>query len=508
MTSGGPMITRLPGARLLLGALALLAACGDAEFQISDREYFPSEEEVAAPEGVTLDESGALRVVVEPVTEQAPEGLLLPQTFGPYPDARNLTLLVRPAIVLSGTIDATIPDPWPAVLPTLPVPVSGDALFQSTNGRQWSTKVADGVFSVDLPPGLWSMVVEPDHPLVPAWAAPLDLTNSVERSFPAPEGAPVWGQVLAADGTPTPEVRVDLASWDGTVQRTTRTDEDGWYEFRALPGAHRLTLRPDEGSRLPRLHAPLTVDGEEGTRVDLAWKNQTLVNVTLRLVDEEGRGLRGIPLRLSSGRLDAYATDAATSEVELVSGSGGVVDTRVLPGSWRIEVQPDADTPRSPRAIDGVVIEGNTDLGTITIPPTRTSEVLILDVEGFGLPRAKITCREVLGAKRTFVGTSDEDGVAAIVLPDARVDCWIQPPSDRRDAPNARRRFDSPADPTVRLGEGSLLQGVALVELDGRRRGLSRAVVRVIDSQDNLLAQTLTDDEGSFSVRLEEPSSR
>ncbi len=491
---------------LLVPSLGAVSGCASSEVALGG-----SRGDVDTDAPADVDDTGLfedtptqLRLVVEPASETAPEGLLLPQTFGPYTDARNITAILKPAVDVSGTASAFIPDPWPGVLPGASEFLDGVLrLSVPATGRRWETEILDGAFFLTVPPGAWVATVFPDAALVPIWTESVDLGVATELTLEAPDGLPVWGQVTTGGGSPATGVTVSIVDLEGVRGPHTVTDDQGWYELRAPAGLATVEVSPVTGSRLPTLRATPIVSSEDGARTNLAWANTGTVAVALRLVDEDDQGLGGMPLSLRSERLDGYGAGNASWSVELTSDSRGFVDVRVPPGAWRLEVGPE-DAPRSSRALDGVSITEDIDLGDILVPLLDPTPITVASHAALPLVDAALTCRERIGRQRTFLGRTGEDGTLDLALPDGvLVDCFVSPPSDRDDLAPRRVTLTGGVAVGLTLGPGEILQGQVLVDNDAGPRAEALAVVRVLDDDGNLLAQTLSDESGAFQVRID-----
>lgn len=450
----------------------------------------------------------SLRIVVEPALEDADEGLILPQTFGPYEDARDFTLVLQPAVTFAGRVNATIPDPWPGLLPSDPVQPDGEILlFSTSTGRRWETALFDGTFSTQVPPGVYTRHVLVSQALVPSFFERIDVSGDTNVVVDAPEGLPVWGRVIEGSGLPAVGVSVSIRTAIGERGARTTTDTQGWYELRAVSGPATLEVQPATGLRLPTLDTPILVDREGGARVDLAWANTGTIAVSARVTTVEGVAIPNLPMRLSSTDLVGYDLDAASWSVDASTDSNGFIDARVPPGTYTLSARPDADTPFTARAVSGLDLTDDADLGDVLIPGLLTTAVRVRAPSGESLVDASLTCRELGGRQRTFLGRTGPEGDAAMSLPDAVVDCLVTPPPSYADAlAPTRVRRDAVDLATVDLPVGEALAGTIVVEqADGGRRPEPFAVVRVLNDDDQLLAQTVTGNDGAFEVRVDIP---
>jgi len=497
---------------LRLLALAAIAGCA-SEYQGQTADM----DDGAGPEDTLdtfvgdtgLDLAGPrLRIVVEPAVEDADEGLILPQTFGPYLDAREFTLVLQPAISLDGTISASVPDPWPGILPQTPVLPRGEIqLVDTTTGRRWETEVADGAFATLVPPGAYTLHALLDEALVPSWYERVDLPVDTTLALDAPEGVPVWGRVLDGLGLPAGGVDVALRTAIGEVGARGVTDAEGWYELRAVTDAATLEVQPPVGRRLPTLARPVLVDFDGGANIDLAWANTGTIAVSARLTTLGDAPIPGLPLRLSSDVLSGYDAGAATWSVDLATDSNGFVDARVPPGTYTLSTRPDVDTPFTARTLVDLDLDGDVDLGDVRIPGLLDTAIRIRGTDGGLLVDAVVSCREVDGRQRTFIGRTGPDGAADMTLPDGIVDCLVTPPPSAASRLAPTRVLEDAIDlVTIELPPGETLSGSIVVEqADGARRPESFAVVRVLDEEDQLLAQTVTGNDGTFVVRVDVP---
>ena len=500
------MTARGPLSRAALAVVGVLAGCAGNGIALSgDVDADGTVAEVDS-DGVDLATDASWYVRVEPSEADPPEGVLLPQAYGPFVDARQLTLALRPAVRLRGTAIASVTERWPGVLPTTPIAVDGSVRFiQESSGDVVTAPLIDGAFTVDAPPGSYIAQVLPTQALVPVWRVPLDIVDDADLRWEAPDSAPVWGQVTDANGQPVPNARVQVLAPTGEAGARTLTDADGWYELRAVVGAYRVVVsHPTD--RLPALLGDAPVEDADGARADVSWSDRALTAFSLRLTTPDGEPIASLPVALTSETLDGYLPGAARFSVEVNSDSRGFVDALVPPGAYRVEVAPGANVPFAARVRDAVEVRDGVGLADLVVPAFRDVALPVDDPNGVAVGGAVLACRETAGQLRTFNLRADDDGVLRGALPDTVLDCLVAPPGSRRDLASQRVIEPLATLQAFTLRGGTALSGaITVVGPAGIARPAPFAVVRVTTRAGDLLAQTVTDDRGSFAVRVELP---
>ncbi len=498
------LLALTPLASLALTSLVLSSAgCSDAA--MTSAENAGSYDE-SADSGAIASASPALRVDVRP---QGSDGYL-PQSFsllGGH-DWTNVKFQLAPTITVWGRVtgfdaspyrDISVPgEPDTPVLAEISVTrddtIAGGTLNSDENG-QYALQVPRG--------GSYQLSVLPIHPTeLPFLIERATFHENTTRDFDLGYGSPIYGMVTDSDGSPLvdpPLVRLLDAQTD-IAGPATQSDASGHYMLRANPGDYTLQVLGDDGDYLPTIELDVTLD-EEGLSeldVDVGYIEPFFVSGTLTSPDGD-RIFDGI-VRFSSQIL---ADTPGVSVVETRTNSSGRFAAQLLPGEWTaVFIPPYApDGVSSPLTMDMTVSDDNLSLGSIMLPPRVTFDGRITDMFGDPVPYARVTARELYYNGATYTATADERGDYTLDVPDAGIEIIVTPP----DAELAVARFlvSAPADSTsdFALNRGRALTGQVVGDGDAPA---PFALVELVGPSGEIWASTLTDDQGTFTVRIDQ----
>ena len=524
-------MSRVP---LLILSLATLAGCA-----AEGRNYA---EDVALQPGEwddATDIEGQVRIDVYP-----PEALdtvrgpvsLRSQTF--VEDVRRdleVSLVLTPAVTISGTVTGTALTPWPsAEVPTVDDVLANAALRFGLGGTAQQPRTetdADGRFTVAVVPSdiAYDLAVIPETTDVPLRIERVTIDGSTqELDLHLVAGVPVWGTVTDPDGAPLTNIELTAVGPTGLESAPTTSDVRGRYELIVAPEqAYTVVARPIGVRVLPDVRVATGVVSASGIRADVPFSGvasnpMTGVVSLQRLVDgeeiEQPVSEGAVRVRIISQSLDGYADGEARFEAELgTNGSGRF--TEIAPaGFYRVEVAPQALDGPSPLVVEGVRVgSGNTTttVNGLSLSRKTARQGRVLDEDGTPVGLAQITCTELGFAERSFSTTADPEGGWVMSLPDTPVRCAVTPPIELAGAlavtwqrMEDEELFTEDAEWTLRIREGSVLSGQVRSRGEARLSApdiaeVASAVVEVLDSSGNLLGVAITDSNGQFRMRID-----
>ena len=505
------MSTRWPHPMPSLLPLAVLGlvACGSADKAGGDST-------AGAKEGGTaLTVSGLVLEVVPTDVAMSLDAVVLPQSVpvdavlevGSRDRDLGTVRLVSP-VTVGGTVVGL---PSPVVVPVAslpgqeqPSPVTGEIrLLHDSSVQSYRAPLVEGVFGLDIiPEPDYRVALVPDDPLLPLSFADLSAdADTPSLRFDIGSGVPIYGFVTT-DGQPVAGATV-VAEQEGVPSAAATTDARGFYELRVSEGDATVRCRGRDPSIDPELvitDAPIPASG---LRRDFTYPASARVLVEGRLQDLDGRPLdAAVEVRFTATSLDGLETQEAQFETTDVTGDQLL--TRVPPGVYDIEVLPPADgagATYSPIRLEDVVLEAETDLGTLVLEPTRSIEGTVADPSQQLVPRVAVACREDGFGRRSYTTVSDTDGRFSLDLPQVPVTCAFTPPVELTSVALTRRSFDARdnANPSFTLASGQTVGG--RVTRDGE--GEQLVVVELRDRDERLLGSALTDEDGNWTMQVD-----
>jgi hypothetical protein len=322
----------------------------------------------------------------------------------------------------------------------------------------------------------------------------------VSLQAPQTTGAVIRGRVVAGDtGAPIKRAVVTISGAKGGVQKSVETDDDGRFEFTALPAdSYRLGAVPGAtrgqylalryGGRDP-MDAGTRIDVVEGQRVERADivlpRSAVIVG---RITDESGEPLArvpvyalqvrgGQPVRLSN--LSDTTDDLGQFRLFGLMGSDYLVAADIRPGgataggeSWGFVTTYHPGTPSRAEALRVRVKPGEEAAADIRLLRTRLLRIsgVVLNRRGEPVPEASLTIvrRELTSQSAQGGTTVDADGRFAIAnLPpgDYRLLVRDRSPANEAAAVKAFAAADVRLDAadvndiTLVTGPGTTVQG-------------------------------------------------
>lgn len=493
----------------LIASLSLAAACMPDSNLAADGDRSDETGVDALDPSADVSE---LRIDVYPApdlyadAEGAPT--LLPQTFDVDLAGENRFELLAP-VLLQGLVSGTAISPWlSADLPGSTEPIAAAIQLAQARGVQGAATSTDaeGRFGVLVAPGRgYQLAVVPDRADVPLWVDTVDVMSDTTLPVAIPGGSALWGRVLTAEGGPFAEAAVRAVHASGVAGPWTRTDADGNYVLRVAPGLWTLQSQGRQNGRDPLVSIGEIEVDTVGAQVDLRYGPLAAHGVGGTVTSPSGPVV-GATVRLTAQSLDGYEHPAALT-VEVSTNAPGNFDTRVPAGTYAVEVLPARGVALSPRALTGVRVTSDTDLGTMLLSRFSRAQVAVVDPAGVPVAGASVQAIEAGHGRRSFTAVSDDLGLAEIDLPDVPLEIALIPPSNRPDlALSWQSATGGEAMPAqLVFPEGQQLTGRIEHREGARVRGVQAAVVEIIDLHGVLRGVAVTNADGDFNATIAWP---
>jgi len=272
---------------------------------------------------------------------------------------------------LSGQLKDPFTAPAPAVQVRLHDPWSGEEIFNIRNQTD-----ATGSFDLVVAPGFYDLWLIP--PRGASWLPRFLSGVSLDASLALPpvtldSGSLATGRVLSG-GDPAEGVDLDFTTSLGGIEALTpkdNTDQNGDYSIAVFPGTYDLYFDPPP---------PMGLAPAELPNVNLST-SATVPNVSL----QPGRVVSGVVR-------DGLANPVAGTDLDflsIASGNempssrdhsdiGGTFAATVAAGVFDIEFNPPAGSGLGQVVLTGVTINGNVNLGTVTLPAATAATPTIV----------------------------------------------------------------------------------------------------------------------------------
>ncbi len=497
-------------------AVLLLGGCAEYALNTSDELAAPAE----GDETAELDFSDVqLRLDVLPALTSTSTPLLA-QSFWleEQDDWLALTASLQPTVTISGEVLGFAANPY-GIEPTVPgqsdVPVIGQVQLQQLDTIVESSIQTDeaGQFLLELPAGTgYRLAILPTDPIELPIAIEDGLTFNADTDLGSIEldyGDPVYGTVTNSSGDPV-DCLVRLIDASTNISGPTiETDEDGFYMLRAEPGSYLVQIEPGTGMVLPTVQNAVSFEPEVGgvnLDIDIGTINPVLVSGIPRTPD--GHPLSSAIVRFTSHGL---AEAAGTMTVETNTDQSGIFRAYILPGDWTIEIIPPVEesSVASPLELSQTFAAGSdVNLGSLALPERVEVRRLVVDTWGSPAANVQVTFQEQGFDNAYYNVYTDQNGLLEVTLPDVALDVVLTPTQDNESAITHRELLNPSVSPdasdedevveTWSLSSGRLLSGI--VSRPDGEEGIS--VVEVRDADGTLYGSTITDTQGSFTLRI------
>ncbi len=419
----------------------------------------------------------------------------------------EVQIFLNPTVEITGTIVGYQANPLHAEVPGAdqqPVAATVRLARPGTITGSTTQTLEDGAFSLRVPAaqGYTFSVVPEDGSRLP-FMVELGVNVSQGEDFGIIDlgyGTPVYGRISTSDGAPVEGLVVQLTEAQSNVEGPeTRTDATGHYLLRADPGQYVLRSQGAAGAVVPTLETAVEVeDGGVDVALDLGNIERTLVSGQV-LSGRTGAALKDVAIRIESTNLQG--TDGSLV-IETDTDGDGLFGRQLLAGRWAATFIPPFDSAYGGLVeefevgVDGAVLE----LEPLELPERVVLEGVVVDATGTPVPQAAVNAQEEGFDGYIFSTLTDDDGGFAIEVTPVPLEVTVSPPT--ADHAVTKRSIDG-ADGfiTLQLEEGDLLAGT----IESASGPTAFALVEVRAASGDLLATTLTDDRGAFSVRVGAP---
>ena len=451
--------------------------------------------------------SDYLRVDVYP-SDQNPD--LLPETHILDGDWEGLSLSMSTPATYAGMVwgydaspyfDISVPGSFIPIEAMVSVYKAGTIMSASAH----TDAMEDGAFRLRLPRADdYTLAVLPVEPT----QLPLLITQGVSiRSDVSDElieldyGAPVYGRI--ANGTGLELGALELELWlrdpvTGSVGPKVSPDDAGYYQLRAMPGhSYQVVLAGDTGELVPTTRQDVVVESDEGAEVNFQIGAFESVGVSGQGVTAaNSSAVEGATVRFTS--LELYDFPDGELILDDITSSRGEYRLAVLPGRYMVEFIAPASMGLSPaQVILAASHDGDGDDFDVQLEGLYTIESQVLGPGGQALAGVTVVATERGFDGYTYTATSDEGGYFRIDVPMVKLQFLLNPPEGQASVTYIEAPVeDFPS--IIMLERGDTIQGSILHKDDP----VAFAIVEVRDSEDQLYATTVSDDNGEFQVRV------
>ena len=437
---------------------------------------------------------------------------LLPQSYqlDGISDYVGLDISLQPTVILSGTIQGY------DINPTSDILVPGQAQF--VEGRvelRQNNSIAgvvgyssiDGSYSLEAPAGEYDFLISPIFPsnLPFHITEAISLTNNDTLDVEISPGRPLFGSVLAGSEPLTDALVQVFDSQSNTPSAQYNLNEDGEFRIRIPEDRDDLRIelyRLASDAPIPTVveEVQLSEDSEYFEwRTDIGPLNE--VKVSGRLKHPSG----GIYQERALIRFKAIELDQNNGEltIETNNDTNGRFRTDLLPGRWSVSIIPPfgEDTTVSPTELELIVEEDNdVQMEDITLNESIRITGNILDPQGLPASGVIFSCKEDGFDQHVYSTSTDTEGQFSLDLPPSPCLATLTPIGG--NAAIQSFYFSAPSDEQqyeLRLESGTEISGSILFE----NAVVPFALVEIRDDENNLLASTLSDNDGRFNLRLD-----
>jgi hypothetical protein len=411
---------------------------------------------------------------------------------------------------LSGEVVGYDAAPWYAVeVPGSTVPVKARVSL-SKPGTIMAASVtsdadADGAFSLRLPsssgyvfsvvplePALLPMLVEQDYLLA---------ADHIGERIDLGYGAPVFGRVLDDAGQTFPGLSTTVRVREpetGIESTPVAVDETGAFQLRVQSGtSYEIILAGSVGDIVPTYRQTVMVENEDGAQIDFALGSLEPVEVSGRVLADDGSvAVSNATVRFTA--LELRDHPGGELVVDDVTSSRGEFRVALLAGRYKTEFIAPVSWELSP-ALETVDIAAGSPVQDLDQRLEALSPVScqVLGPTGRGLAGVSVVATEEGFDGYTYTTITAEDGRFALDVPATKLHFALTPPEGEA----AVTYLEVPVEdfpPIIMLDQGDVISGT--VQHDGEP--VAWALIEVRNSEEQIYATTLTDEDGGFEVRV------
>lgn len=461
----------------------------------------------------TVDESFYLTLAAEELRlDITPLGddSLQPQTWTPGTQVGwgSLDVTMRAPITLNGSVEGYVSTPTGITVPgeveaieayvyaTVPGSIQGDAAASDPNG---------GDFTLTLTPSDdYTLGVVPVDARLPFQVFTEQSLQSTADSdlldFFLEGSSAVHGFLYDHEDEPVEGALVRLVHRESGIEGPVSVADAGSYLVRGMPGVTYDLKVYGEGAidPIPTVVIEDVTVGEDPTWLDVdlgdisntAWSN--------KIVDQEGKGVEDVVVRLTSQSLDA-ANGSLT--VETTSDNNGLFTAFILPGTWKAEYIPPIDSQLSPVEAEITATVNTVPVKDVQLPPRVPVSFTVFDSQLGPIPDCSVTIQEVGFSHNSFAAVTNDNGQVDMVVSDVPIKVTLIPPANAGRAVTHYTFLDPGGiGDQLELRRGTRFSGRVV---DDDQQPLDNALVELRSETSAAFAQTRTDEDGLFSIRVD-----
>jgi len=336
-----------------------------------------------------------------------------------------------------------------------PLPTAGVAPTAATLGEPppepWVTR-DDGTFraSPASPGRIRAIVHHPQYVEAQSEVVTLAPGGEAHVEIVMHQGGSLEGRVLDTHDRPVAGARVSVAALRGTMERTTRTADDGTFAFAALPVEVSLTASADPDQEEPDVRLQLAVP--EGDRKEVTLRLPPPRDpVAVTVVDD-----RDFPVAAAQVSASSLAPDAPLRTTSFTDADGAATLRRAHGLPLRIEVTAPGHAPKV------VTTDGSGDSLRVELAPAESATGSVVTSRGGDpIAGAEVTLYTDLGVRRAHTDAQGEFAIAELAPGSARLRvraAGYAPVTQTVTIPDGggRRPFDMPR---VELAEEGIIEG-------------------------------------------------
>lgn len=492
--------------RFSLIMIALTIAIGVA---CSASNFSPSEEPTDSALNGSEAATDNLYITIHPIDYQDDSPAFLSQKFAiDDTDYQELTLVQ--SIDLSGVVTGWYATPWSSVTPpgtADPVP-NAYVVFDSPNqpGERMAQTDVLGEYAIDVVPQKEMRVrVHTGDPMIAPISLDIKQSSSADVDLDLGYGITLYGSILDSGGVPLSEFEVQAESADELETASTYTNELGFFQLQVPTGSWRIISKGRDDGRDPIQTSDWYEVSEEAVRIDLVYNNLDLITVGGRVVDNTGNGVSNVSIQFQSTSLHSYK-DIAEYSTSVTTNSTGHFDTKVISGLYTINVLAPEASQLSNKSFELMIDDpSETEIEDTVLNDFMDTDLFLEDEDGAPLIDASVLVRETIANGRHWTLYTDNFGNISTQLPMGELQVEITPPGDRLELVLTRLVWDTAESPflSVVVEAGVLFTGNAFGDYDAEMIPIENAWFEVTDSQNEIIAMGLTQDDGWFEFRVE-----
>ncbi|MEC7985907.1 MAG: hypothetical protein VX278_12145 [Myxococcota bacterium] len=486
--------------------LTLLVGCSEYDSSKVAFEDFDADE---VPNSISSQE---FRVDIYPSTDS---NNLLSQSFYVNTedvDLSNLRFDLAETVSLSGYVKGYSVFPHSDGEVTVPgenVPVEAQLQLSEQNSLSGSVFNSDssGWFDISVPANdAYQFTVTPISPIDLPFRVSSDflLRESQNLEIDLGFGRPVFGSVIGLEGRTNDAYVQLLDAQTYTKGPKIPIEEDGSFVLRAPNDRENFILRieGEPNSSIPTLDTPFRIeqDESEGTSIEIDIGTISPVTVSGELRTSNGSYPETAVIRFVSQ--DLFNAEGSL-RITTSNDNNAFFAAPLLPGKWKAEfIPPYEDTEKAaPTELEFTIEEGSADhqLDDVYLRSDIRISSRVLDPQGQPAANVLVTLQETGFNNHIYNGTTDSEGWLEMQVPPVSLNVKLTP----TNSITAITHLTIPPPEDDQELQWSLQSGIPVRgNFYYRNLPISYALLEIW-SDDKIIASTLTNESGSFDLRLQ-----